>query len=83
MHQNGQVMGAQMRDKANNPDKKPQDAKDKPDVRPLVDEVIDEYKNTGITTITERRVVIGPDGRRRVLSRRKVVNTPPEEREQK
>ena len=58
-------------------------SKEPPDIKPLVDEVIDEYKNTGITTITERKVVIGPDGRRRVLSRRKIVNTAPEEREQK
>ena len=50
------------------------------DIKPLVDEVIDEYKSTGITTITERKVVIGPDGKRRVLSRRRIVNTPPQEK---
>jgi hypothetical protein len=44
-----------------------------------VDETIKSYKNTGITMITERRVEIGPDGRRRVLSRRKILQTPPED----
>jgi hypothetical protein len=62
-----------------NADKKLQDTKDTEDqVKSVVDEMADEYKNTGITTITQRRVVIGPDGRRRVLTRRKIVNTPPE-----
>ena len=63
-------------------DDKSQGKDTKETVKPIIDEVIDDYRSPGITSITERRVVTGPDGKRRVLSRRKIVNTPPEQREQ-
>ncbi|MBV9886817.1 MAG: hypothetical protein JO119_09755 [Acidobacteria bacterium] len=57
---------------------------DEPQVNPdETDPDIKSYKNTGITVITERKVEIGPDGRRRALPRRKILTAPPKDKEQK
>jgi hypothetical protein len=42
---------------------------------------IKNFESTGVTTITERRVVVGTDGRRRLLTRRRIVHSEPEEKE--
>ena len=43
------------------------------DFKPLIEDVVNDYRNTGATTITERRVEIGTDGKRRTMVRQRLV----------
>ena len=49
------------------------------EIEAVLESIVEEHKSTGVMTITERVVDIGPDGRRRVSVRRRIVSMPTEE----
>ena len=48
--------------------------------KPTIETVTKEFKNTGVTTVTQRIVDVGPDGRRRVMTRR-IIKSPPNKKD--